>query len=311
MTAATGMGDRLGDGLNRFLAGVRERRGSSPSRPVHLTGMAVTATWAALALAGLALWTTVFGLGLSALSEHHDQHTLYATFRQNVADGVAPVGGAMPRGKPVTMLDAAAGGLHGLVAVEGTTSSDLRSGPGHYPGSVLPGQPGVSIFFGRSASFGGPFGSITKLRRGDVITATTQQGRFSYTVEDVRGPGDPLSSASGRGLLVLVTSEGSGWRSLWAPSHAVFVDAVLSGPTAPAPSSVGVTHAGDLVMHGDTGQLVWLLLWMQLLVICVIGAVVAASRWDFWRVWMVAAPVLLAVLWGTTQTGWALLPNVI
>lgn len=311
MTAATDLGDRMGDRFSKLVVDWQRRR--RRARSVPLSTAAVTLTWAALALAGLALWTVVFSLGLSALSEHHAQHGLYSTFRQELADGTAPLGGDMTRGKPVALLDASPGGLHGIVAVEGTGSTELRNGPGHYPGTVLPGQPGTTVFMARSASFGGAFGGISKLHTGDVIKASTQQGDFHYRVLDVRGPGDPIPvpPADAKGTMVLITSEGSGWRSVWSPTHAVYVDAVLTDATTPSPASVGVTRASDYPMRGDTGVLIWLLLWMQLLVIVVVGIVIASRKIDFWRVWLVAGPVVLAVLWGTTQTAWGLLPNLI
>ena len=110
-----------------------------------------------LTIVGLAIWPIAFGLVFSRLSEHHAQQNLYTEFRQQLAEATAPIGGPIADGAPVALLNAAAGGLHGLIVVEGTTSTDLKSGPGHYPGSPLPGQPGASTVFGRGTTYGAPF----------------------------------------------------------------------------------------------------------------------------------------------------------
>ena len=308
MTAAGGAIRGIGARLPRL----RPLKRTGARRRAELGVAAATAQWALVSLAALALWLVAFGLGASALIEHHQQHDLYNRFRQNLADAVAPVGGAIKRDVPVAMFDAPSGGLHDLVAVEGSSSSDLRGGPGHYPGSVLPGQAGVSIFLGRATGFGGPFGDILAFHVGDKIVATTGQGQFTYSVLAVSGPGDPIPAfVSGQSRLLLVTSEGSGWRTGWAPTHAVYVHAVLQGKTVPRPNSVGTPRASDKPMKSDTSGLTGLLLWMQLLVIAAIGVVIGRARWGSWQTWLVGVPVVLTALWGVSQSAWVLLPNLV
>ena len=308
----TALGARFGSarGLLRMPARTRPS-GRDKSRVTELTFAAAVAQWALLALAGLATWLVAFGLGFSALQEHHAQTVLYAKFRDDLAQATVSVGGAMPRGAPVTLLNAVDGGLHDLVVVEGTSSSQLRQGPGHYPGTPLPGQAGVTTIFGRGTTFGGPFGAITKLRPGDTITATTGQGVFTYVVEDVRRPGDPFPKALpvGGSQLTLVTSEGSGWRSVWAPSHAVYVDALLKDKTVPSASTVGLPSTDEAPMQGDTSGLYPLVLWMQLLALAIVGVVLGRSRWGVWQTWLVGTPVVIAALWGASNNIWLLLPN--
>src|SRR5262249_13850807 len=124
------------------------------------------------------------------------------------------------------------------VVVEGTASPVTTTGPGHQRDTPLPGQPGVSVLIGRSVTFGAPFAHIADLQKGQTITLVTGQGTFHYDVLDVRGPGDPLPRppAQGASRVVLVTTEGSGWRTGWAPQNAVFVDAQLQGEPQPAPA---------------------------------------------------------------------------
>ncbi len=268
-------------------------------------------SWTLGGLAVLGLWLVLFGLVLSGLSESHAQHSLYASFRKQLAAATAPIGGAIPEGAPVAVLDSAKGGLHGLVVVEGSSSTDLRAGPGHVPGAPLPGQAGVSVIMGRSTTFGAPFGEITSLVRGDPIDVTTGQGIFHYEVEDVRGPGDPFPAtlASGGSQLTLVTSQGAGWRTGWAPSRAVFVDALLMGHSVAAPVNQNIPTTADGVQHGDSRGLYPLVLWLQLLLIAVVGAVWARLRWGGRQSWVVATPVIVAALWGASTSMWQLLPN--
>lgn len=269
-------------------------------------------TWVLVTLAGLALWVVLFAVAFSGLQEAHAQHSLYARFRYELANGIAPTGATqIPRGAPVALLDSGAAGLHNVVVVEGTTSSDLRSGPGHVPGAALPGQAGYSAVLGRSTSFGAPFGRIGSLRPGDTITATTAQGVFTYVVQDVRRAGDPFppALASGAGRLTLATSDGPGWRSGFAPGGAVFVDARLQGNAQPA-ASTSAPSSADGLLKNDTSGLYPMILWLQLLVVAAIGIVWAGTRWGRWQAWLVGTPIALAALWGATSEMWLLLPNV-
>jgi sortase A len=69
------------------------------------------------------------------------------------------------------------------VFVDGTAGGDLRNGPGHYPGTPLPGERGTVGIAGHRTTYGAWFRKIDKLRGGDAITLTMPYGRFSYTVE--------------------------------------------------------------------------------------------------------------------------------
>ncbi len=67
--------------------------------------------------------------------------------------------------------------------VEGVSVSDLKRGPGHYPGSPLPGQPGHAAIAGHRTTYGAPFYELNELREGDVMLVTTRQGEFRYLVD--------------------------------------------------------------------------------------------------------------------------------
>lgn len=70
--------------------------------------------------------------------------------------------------------------------IEGTKTGDLRKGPGHYSDTPLPGQRGTVAIAGHRTTYGAPFRSIDKLRRGDPIRIDMPYGRFTYRVEKTR-----------------------------------------------------------------------------------------------------------------------------
>jgi sortase A len=67
--------------------------------------------------------------------------------------------------------------------VEGTDTASLRKGPGHYPETPLPGDPGTTAIAGHRTTYGAPFRKIDQLRRGEPVTIDMPDGRFIYRVE--------------------------------------------------------------------------------------------------------------------------------
>jgi sortase A len=72
------------------------------------------------------------------------------------------------------------------VFVEGTAASDLRTGPGHYPETPLPGERGTVAIAGHRTTYGAPFRRIDQLDRGDRIELRMPYGGFIYRVERTR-----------------------------------------------------------------------------------------------------------------------------
>jgi sortase A len=67
--------------------------------------------------------------------------------------------------------------------VEGTSRDDLKKGPGHYPGTPLPGTIGNAGIAGHRTTYLHPFGDLDKLHPGDDIIITTLEGTvFDYKV---------------------------------------------------------------------------------------------------------------------------------
>jgi sortase A len=72
------------------------------------------------------------------------------------------------------------------VFVEGTEADDLRTGPGHYAQTPLPGEPGTVAIAGHRTTYGAPFRDVDELDRGDRIELRMPYGRFVYRVERTR-----------------------------------------------------------------------------------------------------------------------------
>lgn len=68
------------------------------------------------------------------------------------------------------------------VIVEGVSTADLRRGPGHYPGSALPGEVGNFAVAGHRTTFGAPFGRLDELRPGDALVLETGSSWLTYRV---------------------------------------------------------------------------------------------------------------------------------
>ncbi|MFD0683901.1 class E sortase [Actinomadura fibrosa] len=78
------------------------------------------------------------------------------------------------------------GAKYHFVVIEGVGRSDLRKGPGHYPGSALPGQVGNFVVSGHRTTYSAPFNRLGELESGDKILIDTRDEQFVYTVTDRR-----------------------------------------------------------------------------------------------------------------------------
>jgi sortase A len=70
--------------------------------------------------------------------------------------------------------------------VEGTDTANLRKGPGHYPETPLPGQPGTTAIAGHRTTYGAPFRDIDDLKPGQRIFLDLPRGRYVYRVEETK-----------------------------------------------------------------------------------------------------------------------------
>jgi sortase A len=247
-------------------------------------------------------------LVLSPIQQSRAQSVLYTKFRSELAAATAPFGvDPIAPGDPVALVVVPSLGIRQVV-VEGTSSVDLRSGPGHLRVTTLPGQVGTSVIFGRSTTYGGPFRELPSLRPGDGLQVTTGQGRFTYRVEDVRRDGDPQPPVleGDQSRLLLVTTDSA---TLGAMST-VYVDALLVSQPAVTPPRVGVlVAASEGEMASDPTALLPLALWLFVLLGAGAFAAWGLARWGRSQTWLVAAPILLVALWGASDNAAMLLPN--
>ena len=65
---------------------------------------------------------------------------------------------------------------------EGIRLTTLDRGPGHWPGTAMPGQVGNVVIAGHRVSHSKPFRNVDKLVAGDEVVFNTADGRFVYTV---------------------------------------------------------------------------------------------------------------------------------
>jgi len=73
-----------------------------------------------------------------------------------------------------------------FVVVKGTSSADLRSGPGIFPETPFPGVAGTTAIAGHRTTYLAPFRHIDRLHAGNRILLRMPYARFTYTVTGKR-----------------------------------------------------------------------------------------------------------------------------
>ena len=73
-----------------------------------------------------------------------------------------------------------------IVFVQGTNAADLEQGPGHYPSTPLPGQPGTTAIAGHRTTYLAPFRDLGSLSPGDPIEVEMPYATLDYRVERTR-----------------------------------------------------------------------------------------------------------------------------
>jgi sortase A len=76
----------------------------------------------------------------------------------------------------------ALGADYGYAVVEGVSRRDLQRGPGHYPGTAMPGEIGNVVISGHRTTYGAPFSKVGELREGDAVVVETADEWFTYEV---------------------------------------------------------------------------------------------------------------------------------
>jgi sortase A len=159
---------------------------------------------------------------------------------------------ATPNGKPLGRLLIPKIHLK-TVWVDGTDHDDLKRGPGHYDGTVLPGRRGTVGLAGHRTTYGAPFRNVNQLKPGDRITLAMPYGRYEYAVERtqiVSPKAAEVLRRSGSDRLVLTACH-----PLWSAAQRIVVTARLirwPGATKDAPLLTAAPTAPELQSHLPT-----------------------------------------------------------
>jgi len=95
-------------------------------------------------------------------------------------------------GEAIGRIKAPAMGDLDEVVVQGTDTSSLQKGPGHYPDTPLPGEGGTTAFAGHRTTYLAPFRHIDSLHRGDEVTLEMPYATLVYRISQTKivDPGD-------------------------------------------------------------------------------------------------------------------------
>ena len=129
----------------------------------------------------------VYELWVTDLLSNARQDELTAELREEWA-APAAVPAELQGGEAFAMLHIPRlGADYARAVVEGTGTEDLEQGPGHYPGTAMPGEQGNFAVAGHRVGRGSPFLEIDELRAGDPVVVETADSWFVYRV---LGPAD-------------------------------------------------------------------------------------------------------------------------
>jgi sortase A len=292
------------------------RRGAKkPPPPLSAQDLIIRNALAILALLILGIMINV--TVISGIQHVVAQQKLGNDFKEELALATAPVSEGdfnqvlLPDGVPVAIIDIPHIGVHEVI-VEGTTSGDLTSGPGHRRDTVLPGQTGTSVVMARSGAYGGPFGRLQELVPGDQFTVITGQGESKFEVIGLRYAGDPAPAPlqAGKSRLILETARGAAF----VPTGVARVDAQLVSTTFPA-GKRQTTYANLAPEHREMAtdmSTVWALVFaLQFLIAIEVALIWAYPRVGWRRAWIVFVPLFTVATLLIADQVVRLLPNLI
>ena len=187
-----------------------------------------------------------------------------------------------------------------------------RLGTRSRPGTAGLGQPGNAAVVGRNAGYGGDFGRLSQLKRGDRVLTATTEGQSIYVVRRVTAvtigsaaptPGGAPTSAAAPTVtletlyrntsdnrLTLMTSASS---LPWNSSRAIEVTAILRGkPYVATPQ--GARTWSQLGNTGESDAWAELVLSLQALAVIAVGAVLLYRRCTVRSAYLLSTAPLVA-----------------
>jgi sortase A len=213
-----------------------------------------------------------------------------------------PVGGAL------AIIRIPKAGINAAV-VEGVDVSDLKKGPGHYPKTPLPGQPGNTAIAGHRTTYGAPFYHLDEVQPGDPIFISTRDGTFQYSVvsqHDVSPDDVAVINPTKDNRLTLTTCT----PRFTAQKRLVVVAALIGPATAPptrpaqpvrdnvTPSASAGAGANDTVgsLSGQSQSRWPAVGWGLLCALIWVVGYVMGRKWRRWPAYLVTAPFFLLAL---------------
>lgn len=207
-----------------------------PRRRLRLAGELMITAGAVLLL------FVVYELGvtswLTAASQDRASAALAATWSEP-----GPEGPPVP-GRPMARLYVPAFGSGWVRTVsEGVDAATLNSGPGHYPGAAVPGEPGNVAIAAHRVGRGAPFDPLDRLESCDALVLETRTAWWIYRVlpmADERGDWGAVQAAQPacRDVIPLPTPyDATVGRRVVAPT-ATDVVAPVPGVAAPVPNAL-------------------------------------------------------------------------
>ena len=255
-------------------------------------------------------------------------------------DPAAPVELSPPApGDPIARLTIPAIGVD-FIVLEGVDLKWLKDGPGHFPQTPLPGQPGNAALAGHRTTYKAPFNRLDELKPGDEITVTTLQGTFTYRVDahDVGAGDDPSGHFIVKPTQVEILDQDGPDRLTLVACHPklsarerIVVTAALVTDPAPATPAVGRADPGtitggdgsalptdgagvttdasvDALAGGDSSAWGPAILWAALALMVWFATWYGARRWHRLPAYVVGTPVFLVVLFVAYENIARLLP---
>ncbi len=199
---------------------------------------------------------------------------------------VAPTIAAPPIGSAVGTIDIPTIGID-MVVVEGTDEIRLQQGPGHYPGTPLPGEAGNAAIAGHRTTYLHPFYNLNELVDGDPIIVSTTQGIFRYDVigSQVVSPDDvAVVAPTPTPELTLTTCNPRFSASQRLVVHAALVASSLAGTATTTPSTTTpVSPTTTIAPGGGSG----------------VGTASAASSSSWWAAigWGLVVAAAITAVW--------------
>jgi sortase A len=274
----------------------------------------------------LILLFVAYQLWGTGLHEARSQDALKDKFAAQAATTTVPPGQTPDTAPPTTVPPLIGDAVAHIVipkanvdkiVVEGVGVEDLKKGPGHYPGTPMPGEPGNAAIAGHRTTYGAPFYDLSNLEAGDPITVTTQLGEFRYEVvqsQVVSPEAVEVLNPTDDNRLTLTTCN-----PRYSASERLIVQAKLvTTPVAPPPPPEGSVQAppaqlaadGLAGLSGDTAARAPAIGWGILCAAVWLATWWLSRLWDRgWMAYLVGTPIFLGVLFVFFENFARLLPS--